>query len=73
MRRTLVMLAVTALLVLALAAPAFAFTTGEQPPGPPTASGANPTEVVHCGSEEIGGSHGNRVSNPNHFHENNCE
>ena len=73
MRRILVMLAVTALLVLALAAPAFAFTTGEQPPGPPFASGANPTVVFHCGSDEIGGSHGNVVMNPNHVHENNCE
>ena len=73
MRRTLVMLAVTALLVLALAAPAFAFNTGDQPPGPPFASGGNPAVVFHCGSDEIGGSHGTVVTNKNHVHENNCE
>ena len=63
MRRTLVMLAVTALLVLALAVPAFAFTTGEQPPGPPDVSGAQGegaqgdagAAAVHCNSEELGG------------------
>jgi putative hemolysin len=58
MRRTLVMLAVTALLVLALAVPAFAFTSGDQPPGPPTVSGAQGVAgaaAVHCNSEELGG------------------
>jgi hypothetical protein len=73
MRRTLVMLAMTALLVLALAATAFAKNTGDQPPGPPVGSGGQGAIVFHCGSDEVGGSHGTVVVNKNHFHENNCE
>ena len=75
MRRTLVMLAVTALLVLAMAVPAFAFTTGEQPPGPPDVSGAQGegaqgdagAAAVHCNSEELGGQ-GTVVTNKNGTH-----
>jgi hypothetical protein len=73
MRRTLVMLAMTALLVLALGAPAFALNTGDQPPGPPFASGGNGAVVVHCGSDLSEGSHGAIVNNKNHRHVNNCD
>ena len=57
MRRIVVLLAVVALLMLALAAPAFAknsFQGGQEPPGPPSSSFGPPkpdragTIVVHC-------------------------
>jgi hypothetical protein len=56
MKRILAVLAVMALLILALAAPAFADVLFLQPPGPPAVSGHDDAGgVVHCNSPIFGG------------------
>ena len=68
MRRLLLVLAVMALLVLALAAPAFAINSGTQPKGPPSTSGAPHAAagfVDHCEG-------GVRVENQNGSPHDNC-
>jgi len=64
-----------AAMVVVTAAPAFAkntFQTGaEDPPGPPTSSGAF-TTVFHCESPDVIGTRGAFVFNKNHVH-NNCD
>jgi hypothetical protein len=67
--RILVVLALMALLMLALAAPAFAKNTGGQRElgGPPSASGAGSLErgavVAHCNAPEFGGGTGGGSGN----------
>jgi len=57
MKRMLSVLVVMALLIMALAAPAFADVLLLQPPGPPAASGKDDAAaVVHCNSPFLGGS-----------------
>jgi hypothetical protein len=71
MRRILSVLAVIALLMVAVAAPAFArnsFRDGDQPPGPPSGSGEGSgggALVLHCES-------GNTVTNKNGTAHDNC-
>ena len=75
MRRIVVLLAVMALLLLALAAPAFADNTGTANGGPPNLSGVGQGKgalVEHCGSDISGGTQGAIVINKNARHENNC-
>jgi hypothetical protein len=57
MKRILLVLAVMAVLMLALAAPAFADVLFLEPPGPPAVSGKDDAAgVVHCNSPLLGGS-----------------
>jgi hypothetical protein len=56
MKRILAVLAVMALLIMALTAPAFADVLFLQPPGPPAVSGHDDAGgVVHCNSPFFGG------------------
>jgi hypothetical protein len=54
MKRIIMLLAVSALLMLAAALPAFAKNTGTEG-GAPVVSGGGGANVVHCNSDRIGG------------------
>ncbi len=78
MKRILSVLAVMALLMMALAAPAFAGVVFLNPPGPPAASGhvvlgGGGASVAHCNSPFLGGGSGNTVINTQGVAHNNCE
>jgi hypothetical protein len=73
MRRIISVLAVVAAMVAVMAVPAFAKNSQDQPPGPPLFSGGNSTLVVHCNSEEFGGTRGVVVFNKNDVKFNNCD
>ena len=75
MKRILLVLAVMALLMLALAAPAFADVLVLDPPGAPAVSGHDDAAgVVHCSNPIFfGGGSGVIVLNRQGFVLNNCE
>jgi hypothetical protein len=75
MKRILLVLAVMAVLMLALAAPAFADVVLLNPPGPPAVSGHDDAAAVgHCNSPSFGsGGSGVIVLNKQGFVHNNCE
>ena len=65
------LMAVMAMLLAAMAVPAFAFNSGTEGGGPPAVSFGRGAVVIHCPA--ISGDKGNIVFNKQNFRVNNCE
>ncbi len=72
MRRLFSALFAASALLAFTASPASAFTSEDQPPGPPLFTGGPGAVVLHCNSETLGGDRGVIVSNKNKIDVNNC-